>query len=225
MFITDLFFPKFCLGCGYIGVYICTSCLEKLKPVQLDTCIYCQKPSLFGLTHSNCIKDYNIDGILAIYHYNPILKKIIKNMKYRLAMQVWKDFNKSIEPHLIMKLGFYNRLSAHFVLQPIPLTKNKCNERGFNQAQTICTFFNMFLNFPIVNLLTREKQTFSQAQIKTKRDRYLNIKGKFISIKTPPDNIILVDDVVTSGSTIREATKVLKIAGTKKVYVLALAKG
>lgn len=231
MFLIDLLFPKFCLGCGYVGVYICRSCQDKLKAIKSDTCFYCKKPSLFGLTHPNCTKKLNVDGILTIYYYNPILKKIIKNIKYRLAIKVWEEFYKVIEPQIITKLGFYKRLSSNFVIQPIPLSKIKYNERGFNQAYIIGTFFQNFLHYPIVDLLVRKKEISSQAQTKNKRARYLNTRGVFaikpdrrgLIYQTP--NIIMIDDVVTSGSTVSEATKILKKAGAKKVYILALAKG
>lgn len=233
MFLIDLLFPKFCLGCSYIGVYICRSCQEKLKPIKSDFCFYCKKPSLFGLTHSNCTNKYGIDGILAIYHYNPILKRIIKNIKYRLAIDVWKEFYKIIEPQVITKLDFYKKLSSDYIIQPIPLSKIKYNERGFNQAYLISTFFQKFLHFPIVDLLVRKKETSSQAQIKNKGGRYLNVRGAFAINPNCKDakfcvstkNIILIDDVVTSGATIKEAARVLKKAGAKKIYILTLAKG
>ena len=231
MFLIDLFFPKFCLGCGYIGVYVCSSCLKKLEPIKQDICFYCKKPSLFGLTHPNCSKTHNIDGLLTIYHYNPLLKKIIKNIKYRLATQVWQEFYKIVKPQVIAKLGFYKKFSQDFVIQPIPLSKIKYNERGFNQASFISIFFQKFLHYPIVNLLIRKKETLVQARIKNKRGRYLNVRGAFVIkpnsrgliYQTP--NIIVIDDVVTSGSTVKEAAQVLKKAGVKSIYVLALAKG
>ncbi|MEK7097061.1 MAG: ComF family protein [Patescibacteria group bacterium] len=233
MFLTDLLFPKFCLGCGYIGVYLCSSCFKKLDLIKIDYCFYCKEPSLYGLTHNNCIRKLNVDGLLAIYHYNPVLKKIIKNIKYRLATEVWEDFYKIIIPGAIEKLGFYKRLSQDFVIQPIPLSKMKYKERGFNQAKFISVFFQKFLHYPIVDLLIREKEISSQAQIKSRKARYLNTKGMFAVNSKCRDakfcvsnkNIILIDDVITSGSTVKEATKVLKEAGAKNVYALALAKG
>ena len=231
MFLEDLFFPKFCLGCGYIGTYLCSSCRDKLKPIEQDSCPYCKEPSFFGLTHPSCRNKLNIDGQLALYHYNPILKKIIKNIKYRLAVQVWQEFYQTIKPEIITKIGFYNKLSSDFAIQPIPLTKTKYYERGFNQAFLIAKFFQKFLNFPIVDLLVRKKEISPQAQIKNRRQRYLNLKGAFAINPNRRDvinhvaNIILIDDVITSGSTIKEAARILKEAGVKKVYVLALAKG
>ena len=148
MFLTDLLFPKFCLDCGYIGVYLCLSCQNKLKPIEQDVCLYCKKSSFFGLTHPSCQKKLNIDGLLTLYYYGPILKKIIKNIKYRLAVQVWQEFYRIIKPEVIQKLGLYKKLSSDFIIQPIPLTTNKYNERGFNQAKIISLFFQCgFLEF------------------------------------------------------------------------------
>lgn len=226
MFLIDFLFPKFCLGCGYVGVYICHSCNKKLEPIDKDVCAYCKKASLFGLTHYDCTKTPNIDGLLSIYHYNPILKKIIKNIKYRLATKVWEDFYKTVSPQLIEKLSFYKRISPDFVIQPIPLSKIRYNDRGFNQAKTISIFFQKYLYFPIVNLLIRKKETSSQAQTKDKWSRKINVKDVFIASKTCKDaQIVLVDDIFTSGATVKAAAEVLKKAGAKKVYVLTLARG
>ncbi|MFA6081244.1 MAG: double zinc ribbon domain-containing protein [Patescibacteria group bacterium] len=225
MFFIDLLFPKFCLGCGYVGVYLCPSCSKELSPIENDNCPYCNKASLFGLTHPNCSKTHGIDGSMAIYHYNPILKKVIKNIKYRLAIDVWQEFYKVIEPQLISKLGFYKKLSSNFVIQPIPLSKLRYNERGFNQARIISVFFQKILSFPTTNALTRKEERTSQAQTKNKKIRYFNVKDVFITTKFVPENILLIDDVITSGSTVKEAARILKMTGAKKVYALALAKG
>lgn len=225
MFIIDLLFPKFCLGCGYLGVYLCPSCSNKLESTKNDICLYCNKASLFGLTHPNCSRNHGIDGSMSIYHYNPLLKKIIKNIKYRLATDVWQEFCKVIEPQVIIKLGFYKKLSRDFFIQPIPLSKLRYNERGFNQAKMISSFFQKLLDFPTIDLLIRKDDRLPQAQTKNKRIRYFNVKDVFINTGNVPENILLIDDVITSGSTIKEATRILKTAGAKKVYALALAKG
>ncbi len=228
MFLIDLLFPRFCLGCGYVGVYLCVSCQEKLKPTKQDVCLYCHKSSLFGLTHPGCQNKLNVDGLMTLYYYNPILKKIIKNIKYRLAVQVWQEFCRVIKPEVISKLIFYRKMSSGTIIQPVPLTKNKYNERGFNQAKIISLFFQKFINCPIVNLLHRKKESPAQAQLSSLKKRYQNVRGVFQVIdKTHLNNkiIILIDDVVTTGTTVKEAARILKGAGAKKVYVLALAKG
>jgi len=230
MFFTDLLFPKHCLGCSILGAYICPKCQRQLHYLDRNTCFYCKKASLYSLTHPICLKNFNITGLTAIFSYNNLLKKIIKNIKYRLVTEAWKDLTRIIEPEAVRQIGFYKRISKDFFLQPIPLSKRKIRERGFNQAFLITRFFQAFLDFPISDFLIRVKETLPQAELKTKKDRYNNLRGAF---KINPVNkskvigskIILVDDVVTTGSTVREAAKVLKKAGAAKVYVLALAKG
>lgn len=169
-------------------------------------------------------------GVTAIFYYNNLLKKVIKNIKYRLVTEAWKDLTRTIEPEAVRQIGFYKRISKDFFLQPVPLSKRKIRERGFNQAFLITKFFQAFLDFPISDFLVRVKETLPQAELKTKKERYNNLRGVF---KIKPDShpavagsrIILVDDVITTGSTVREAAKVLKKSGASKIYVLALAKG
>ncbi len=231
MSFIDLFFPKFCLGCSLPGTYFCPSCRNELWTMDHPTCFYCKKASLNGLTHPVCLNKFNIDGVTSLFYYNRILKKIIKNIKYRLATETGGEFLKAIKPETVKKLAFYKRLAGSVYFQPIPLTQKKIRERGFNQALFLTRFFQHFVRVPLADFLIRVKETKNQAELKTKKDRYQNLRGAFqINPLGHPEfisgsRIILVDDVVTSGSTVREAAKILKNDGAGKVYVLTLARG
>jgi len=135
-----------------------------------------------------------------------------------------------ISPKDLEGLAFYKKLSTKTFFQPIPLSEKKLRERGFNQAFLITKFFRRFFKFPIADFLIRVKETKPQAELKTKKDRYNNLKKAFKIKKEHLETVsgvrvILVDDVITSGSTVREAAKTLKKAGASKVYVFALARG
>jgi ComF family protein len=227
MFLKDFFFPKTCIGCGYLGIYICPKCQKKLFYIEKETCFFCQKSSPFGLTHFSCQKKFYPDGIMAIFYYNHILKKIIKATKYHFATEVLKELFAIVAPKKIEKLSFFANLK-NAVFQPIPLYPAKERKRGFNQAKLITSFFQKFLPFQEVNYLQRKKETKPQAEIKDRKKRYLNIRGAFLlnpKTKIEKDKtIIIVDDVVTTGLTALEAVKTLKKEGFKKVFVLALAK-
>lgn len=231
MSIIDLFFPKFCLNCYLPGAYICPRCQKDLKEPRFTSCFFCQKRSLYGLTHQNCLKKLNIDGVGFLFYYNNFLKKIIKNTKYRLATEVLEELTKIIKPETFNHLEFYKKLSSKTYFQPIPLSPKKFRERGFNQALLITKFFQNYFNYSIADFLIRVKETKPQAELKTKRERFNNLKGAFkINPNCQQDlilksRIILIDDVITTGSTVKEAAKTLKKAGADKVYVLALAKG
>ena len=196
--------------------------------IKSDICLYCGKPSLYGLTHPGCKRDFGLDGFLSIFYYNNLLKKIIKSIKYRLAVEVWRELCLVIEPDKLEKIGLYKKNSKRkFSLQPIPLHPGRLAARGFNQAKIITQFFNQFLQFPISDDLIRKKDTFSQAQLKNNQDRYKNVRGAFaVSSPTAADkNFILIDDVITTGATLKQAAGTLKRAGAGRVYAMTLAKG
>jgi len=125
MFLIDVLFPKFCLGCSHIGSYICNRCFKKLKVIDKPTCLYCHKQSYLGLTHPRCSKKLSIDGVLSIYYYDNLLKKIIKNIKYRLATVVWDEFWKSIPESNIDRLFAYKKIFHEAFIQVVPLSQSK----------------------------------------------------------------------------------------------------
>ena len=225
-FIRDLLFPKHCLVCGYLGAYICGSCRNKLRYVSRDRCFNCGRESLYGLTHPGCRRPYDLDGVMALLYYNDTLRAVIKNIKYRLVRQAFDDLFKSIDPLKIEKINFFKKLDSELFLCPIPLHVSRDRARGFNQAAIIADWMNNFLELEKSDLLIRKKKTATQAQLRDRRRRYQNLRGAFAA-KTPTAGmrIILVDDVVTSGSTIREAARMLKRQGAARVYALSLAKG
>jgi competence protein ComFC len=228
MFLIDVLFPKFCLGCSCIGSYICNRCFKKLRVINKPTCLYCHRQSYLGLTHPKCSKKLSIDGTLSIYHYDNFLKKIIKNIKYRLATVIWDEFWKSIPESDVNRLFSYKNIFDIAFIQPVPLSQSKYRLRGFNQSIMMAKYFKKILNLPIINILERSHEALAQAQIKSKKLRLKNVKNVFL-VKKQTDiknkTIVLIDDVITTGSTIKEACRILKIAGANKVYALTLAKG
>ncbi len=226
MSILDVIFPKFCLGCSFLGQYLCQNCQKKLKYLDKDACFYCKKNSYFGLTHPKCFRKNGLDGNLSIFYYNSFFKKILKNIKYRLVLDVWKELKTTIPPKKIEKIFLFKKLKKEFFIQPVPLHENKLKERGFNQAQLIADYFNDYLGLPMIDALTRKKNTSSQAQTKTRQQRRRNLIGAFVAkTEAKNKNIILIDDVITSGATIKEAARALKKAGAQQVFSLTLAKG
>lgn len=228
MTIKDLLFPKLCLGCNALGSYICSDCQKKMNVINKDICLYCGRSSYMGLTHPGCKKKNGIDGVMSFYHYNFFMQKVIKHIKYRLATDVFKEFSQIIQPETSKKLLFYKRLLKNGLLQPVPLHSTKLKLRGFNQALLIGCFFNSILQLPIVNYFKRTRDTVSQTEMKQKKDRYLNIRRAFElngNINISSKEILVVDDVITTGYTILEFSKALKQHGALKVYAITLAKG
>ncbi len=227
-FLVDLFFPKVCLACGFLGSHICPICYTKLKKIDKDSCFYCRKPGFLGLTHSFCKKRNGVDGNLSCFYYNDVLKKIIKNIKYRLVREGLQELLLLIPPERLHRLDSYNKLYPSLSIEPIPLFKTRLRQRGFNQAEEISRYLLKHFDFPQASNLKRIRDTFSQSQLSNKSDRQKNIKNAFEVLSKKQiigKQVLLVDDVMTTGSTVAEAAKVLKKHGADKVFVFTLAKG
>jgi len=114
-----------------------------------------------------------------------------------------------------------------WLIVPVPLHSRRKRERGFNQAKLLAEIVARHFNLTLIEALKRIKNTKPQAKIKDIEKRMKNISNCFV-IKNPEmiqgKNIILVDDVFTSGATMNEAVKILKQNGAKKVIALVLAK-
>ncbi len=228
MFLEDLLFPKLCIGCGYLGTYVCAMCEKKLKLVERQTCVYCDRLSYLGLTHPGCGQKLRTDGVLSIFYYNTMLKRIIKYIKYRLAYRVWDDFRTIIKPDTLKNISTFIRLLDNPVFQPVPLHYSRENARGFNQSFILARYFSSIFRIPVVDHIGRKRETKAQAQIYSRMDRYRNIKEAFIFTEKPEEcrkEYVLVDDIFTSGMTIYEASKTLKLRGAETVFALTLGRG
>lgn len=116
-------------------------------------------------------------------------------------------------------------LKEETALVPVPLHWYKERVRGFNQAEELAKTFGKILHLPIAQSLSQKKKwTKNQAEI-SDSGRFNNLSGAFRVKKNSPKSAIIIDDVFTTGSTVRELSKVLRAAGTDKIQVITLARG
>ncbi len=177
----------------------------------------CTRSSSGGLTHGGCRRKYGLDGLTAIFDYKDAgVRKVIEEMKF--------GFNQELIP--LMLAGFVRPLSwgSQVILVPVPLHRYRYNWRGFNQAEEIAK-----LAGEVINGLDRVRATAQQASIENKQARFENLQGCFAVKKEMAETVegkevILVDDVFTSGATMRECARVLKEIGAKRVWGLVLAR-
>lgn len=223
MGLLDFVFPKTCLGCGREGKYLCPVCMDKVPRAQA-ICPYCKRPSIDGATHINCKRKLGLDGLTSIWEYEGVVRKAILTLKYKYATEVGKE----VSEYAIASLQDLVMPTVHNLV-PIPIFWHKENVRGFNQSIVLSGNIaeNMRLIF-MPDLLIKKVPTPSQAELSGKKRRK-NLRGSFIlrphnSLFLIPDSVILFDDVFTTGSTLFEATKVLKRGGVQKVWGLTIAR-
>ena len=164
--------------------------------------------------------DFNFDKIRSLYFFDDALKPYLHLLKYKQYYITGRYFGRQLAKH-IDKEYFKN---IDYII-PIPLHHTRYRERGYNQSLMICEGINHKLyNIPILHkAVKRVKKTSTQTQL-TRSERQKNISGIFkIGDRFARDlsgkNILLVDDVFTTGATVNELAKALKAAGIKQVDI------
>jgi ComF family protein len=201
MAILDLIFPKNCLECKTPGKYICSNCLKKVKK-----------------------NGWNSDWVYSVWKYQGVIRKAILVLKYRYST----DIARELATHISRVLKKENIDLEKACLVPVPLHWYRKNVRGFNQSEEIGKVIAKKMNWKFVpDLLIRTKSTTPQAQL-TGSARRENLHGAFSLnsniLISQCLNIVLFDDVLTTGSTLLEASKILREGGIKRVLCLTIAK-
>jgi competence protein ComFC len=205
----------------------CQTCLGQLSLIEGETCRMCGRP--FELLESkyrqndlcyDCVRweeDSDWRGYLekneSLYNYNDFIKEVIARYKYRGDYALSKVFAASLQAKLLEV--------DQDLLVPIPLSEERLYERGFNQAEALIRE----IGFTPANVLTR---VHTEKQSKKSRNERIHLPQVFqmnADCSFLNKKIVLIDDIYTTGSTLRHAAKVLKEAGAESVSSVTLARG
>lgn len=234
--IINAVFPKRCYSCKTIISHassLCPKCFKDLSHITKPYCNICGAPFEFededfqtgkNRTCGKCIKTPpHFDKAKAVYIYNDMSKNLILPFKHGDKTQIAHFLAKQLDS--TGKTSFKN---ADLII-PVPLHKDRFKKRKYNQAGILASNLSKISKIPVNHfILERIKATKSQGHLTTKQ-RLKNITGAFkvnpkLKHLIKDKNIILIDDVITTSSTINECAKVLKKSGAKKIEVLAIAK-
>ncbi len=220
--VLEILFPPICLNCrGYLQSregrenLLCASCFGGIK------------------IYSNIFRPDPQTNLITLGSYeNTALRELIHYFKYNGFLGVKVPLEKLITKWLSINRGLISVfLLPGSLIVPIPLHKSRLRARGFNQSEFIAEILSRHLGLPLEkDLLERVRNTRPQIEMKSEKERSENIKD---SIRVKPDKaiilskyprLILVDDVYTSGATMKKAAKVLRQAGTKNITAFVVAK-
>jgi len=208
--------------CGFFGAVFCYGCLYKCRAVEGEYCIVCDNKSFGGITHIQCLKRHCPTALFCCFEYEGLVQECIKRSKYMdkefsVLRQLSKEGVKEAK-----KSGVY---FENFVVVPIPLSKKKEHDRGFNQAEVIAKEVSRGFWLSIdTSILIRIKDTRVQYGI-GRLGRMGNLRNAFkASKKARGKKILLVDDICTTGSTFLSASRTLYAVGAKEVRCFSLSK-
>jgi len=228
-------FPRPCVGCGLAreggGEFLCPLCLEYIDSIAEPYCQTCGMPAEIdyeyptgGFQCGLCEKEtFRFDRARSLGTYDSVLKRLIHFFKYRKQPGAIQEIKPLLQNHFQKDSQTYEG----FRVASVPLHFNKLRERGFDQSFILAQAVAEVLSLPIlVQPIRRIRETPPQAK-KSRTERAKNVRGAF-QVEGPEQmagqDILLVDDVMTTGSTVNEVARVLKQAGTHRVHVFTLAR-
>ncbi len=191
-------------------------------------CYICRRPSLQGETHKQCNVDKTLDGLVVACRQTPLLKDLIHTFKYEHVVDLSSELANLILKKIELSPTINSLLlNPETVLVPVPLHRKKQWERGYNQAQLLAQ--EIADNFPVqlsVDAIMRQKNTKTQTEL-PRNKRLGNVKGIFKVTKPEllsKKIIVLIDDVCTTGATLRELARACKLAEAKEVWAVTLTR-
>ena len=213
-FLLDCLFPKQCYGCRCGGTFLCHDCFLKLKKYQGEV--------------PRALKNTK-DLIIAGDYKDPMLRDLIAAYKFNFNRELAIPLFAFLKPNIDTKI-MINDLLKHpwqnILVIPIPLHKKRLAWRGFNQSELLAREISNYFGWPLSLNLKKIKNTAVQADLN--EDARLKNQAGVFSWHGPAlseCDIILVDDIITSGATINEAELILIAAGANRVIKIAIAKG
>ncbi|MFH1910317.1 MAG: ComF family protein [bacterium] len=215
--LSDFVFPKSCALCPNHGEIVCKDCENKLERA-IPRCIVCSRNNILGRTCPSCQKKNAPKLTVSIFSYQKGAKNLIKSFKYEDITSLKGFFAKRLAD-IIKNLPDYK----DYTIVPIPLASSRKRFRGYNQSELLTREASKILKLPFCKALKRVELRQPQALSASKLQRMKNIKGVFISAGQSPEKVLLLDDVITTGATMREAAKILKRAGAQEIISCSVA--
>ncbi len=202
-FALDIFFPRTCVGCGSDGQFLCQPCQDSIIIVP-------QKLTLNGITKTIVATDY----------HQAQIESAIKQFKYHNLPQLAKPLSDL----LIKTLELESPFPIYYLLA-VPLHRKRLRQRGYNQSDLLAKNIANHFHWPLLTGLSRIVDTKHQAGL-SRAERLINTQEAFLyhGPTLAGKNILLIDDVVTTGATLESIARSLKNSMPNSIVGLAIAR-
>jgi competence protein ComFC len=228
--LNGLFFPPHCAGCEVAlrSGWLCKNCTDSLTPVTPPRCETCSQPysgALEAFVCANCHgRDFHFVCAVAVMRSCGIVRDVVHRFKYGGELWIAGLLTDFLAQGLDDPRLRHCRFDA---VVPVPLHPLRKREREFNQAEILADRLARKNNLTVLNALQRIRYTVTQTHFDRRR-RMENLRNAFDlrrgSLVLGQD-LLLVDDVLTTGSTLDECARVLLEAGARSVRALTVARG
>lgn len=220
--LLDLVYPPHCVACGRLGAWLCAPCLQAYPAFRPPWCARCGRPlTQGGLCRACRGAASSLGGTRSVGPHVAPLREAVHALKYEGGRVL-------AEPLAEMMAATWapSPLPVTAVV-PVPLHPRRARQRGYNQAVLLARALAPRLGLPLhEEWLLRERDTRPQVGL-TRAERWANVDGAFCCtapIAVAGQRVLLVDDVLTSGATLRAGAGVLRAAGAEGVWALTLTR-
>ncbi len=213
--VLALIAPHYCYGCSVIGEILCKNCKYNITSEVFPVCAGCQGPALHNGMCGRCKLPF--DRVWIVDGYHGPLGEAIKGMKILSMRQVAITLGEVMVDAL-------PALPSHVVIVPIPTVRSHVRQRGFDHTKLIAKVVSKRRKVRLEEVLRRKGYAAQRGATAPQRRR--QAKEAF-TVQKPldPDLVyLLVDDVITTSATVREASRQLRMAGAHHVWVVALTR-
>ena len=229
--LVSLFYPPLCVACAADvepGQYLCASCDEKAPRIKAPFCAKCSEPFAGAISGSfacaNCAhRVLHFDAAVAAYRSRGLVRRLVHEFKYDRQLHL----RHPIAQWLCQTMNDPRLRGRHFdVIVPVPLHPARERERGFNQAKLLAETFSARSDIPLRPALERIRYTTTQTAF-DRAERMQNLHNAFRlrkKIGVRDLHVLLIDDVLTTGSTLSECARILKAAGAISVHAATAAR-
>lgn len=230
--LVSLLYPAFCAVCARAieaPEHLCQSCAGKAPRIRPPFCAKCSQPFAGDITGeftcANCEdRVLHFAAAVSAYRSRAVVRELIHDFKYNrkihLRHQLGRWLGEALEDPRLDGRRFD-------CIVPVPLHPARQRERGFNQAELLATALRRLSGLPLRNVLQRTRYTTTQTQF-DRSERMENLRGAFRlrrGSNVQDLRMLLVDDVLTTGSTLSECASVLRKAGAISVHAATVARG
>ncbi len=222
----DTISPKKCYSCNEEWHFLCQKCLSNIN-IFSPYCYICKEKNKNFIIHKKCLKYVNYDKVIVLTHYkNYIISKLIKDFKFYWKKDILEDFWLYLSSILIENEYIINIKEYIIVNSPMYLFRKLI--RWYNHSEILAKYVSEFTWIDYIsNIIIKTRNTKQQSKL-SRSERKENILDSFLINKKLENNIkwkniILVDDVVSTWSTINEISKELKNNWAKMIIALVIA--
>ncbi len=213
--LLSLVAPHHCCGCNKIGSLLCPNCKYNITSETKSVCLACERPSFGAGVCNTCKVPY--DRAWFVGERKDVLQRLVGLYKFERTKSAYRDLAVLLDDTL-------PQLPASTVIVPVPTVPAHVRERGYDHTLLLARRLGRVRKLPVTRLLVRSTNTMQRHATAAARGFQAKSAFKLVGNVDKNINYLLIDDVVTTGATVRYAAKVLKDAGAGQVWVAVLAR-